>query len=307
MPRPDLDPLSIGRALLVAVLLLPGVWACAGGDTPEGEPPPSDGAVTPPPAAADEGRVPLARTATDELPPALRGEAGPLLGIDVHYLPGDSATMGYLAVPEGDGPFPALVLVHEWNGLDERVRRIADDLAAEGYVALAADLFGGRSGGSPDENRALVAEAQSEPEVIIANLDAAVAHLRARPDVTGRVGALGWCFGGGIALSFGLDGVSHEATAIFYGRLVDDPATLAGLSHEVYGTFAELDDGIPPEAVASFVEALRAAGIDNDVHVYDDVSHGFWLRADQDPGARNAPALDAWQRLKAYLERTLGS
>jgi carboxymethylenebutenolidase len=117
---------------------------------------------------------------------------------------------------------------------------------------------------------------------------------------------MGWCFGGGVALSFGLDGVNHEATAIFYGQLVDDPEVLARMSHEVYGTFAALDGGIPPEAVESFVAALREAGVENDVHVYDDVNHGFWLRVDQDPETRTAPALDAWQRLKAYLDRTLG-
>jgi carboxymethylenebutenolidase len=142
---------------------------------------------------------------------------------------------------------------------------------------------------------------------VIANLDAATAFLKARPDVTGRVGAMGWCFGGGIALSFGLDGENHDATAIFYGSLVDDPAVLASIDHEVYGTFARLDTGPAPEQVAAFETALRAAGIDHDLHIYDDVGHGFWLRIDEDPEVRTAPALDAWQRLKAYLDRTLGS
>jgi carboxymethylenebutenolidase len=140
---------------------------------------------------------------------------------------------------------------------------------------------------------------------MIANLNAAAAWLKARPDVTGRVGTMGWCFGGGVALSYGLDGENHDATAIFYGQLVDDPERLASLSHEVYGTFAALDQGIPPSAVEAFEAALREAGIPNDLHVYDDVQHGFWLHVDEDPDTRAAPALDAWQRLKAYLARTL--
>jgi len=185
------------------------------------------------------------------------------------------------------------------------VRQLADDFAAEGYVTLAADLFQGRTGANPQENMALVREARANPEAMIANLDAAVAYLKARPDVTGRVGAMGWCFGGGVALSFGLDGVNHEATAIFYGRLVDDPEVLAAMDHEVYGTFAALDNGPLPNPVAAFEAALRAAGIEHDLHIYDDVNHGFWLRVDGDPEARTAPAADAWQRLKAYLERTL--
>lgn len=241
------------------------------------------------------------------LPPAIVGEGGPLEGSDLQYVDGDTATTGYLAVPDGPGPFPALVIIHEWNGLQPRVRQLADDLADEGYVTLAADLFRGRTGSTPDENRALVAEVNENPDGMIANLNAAVAYLRGREDVTGRVGAMGWCFGGGIALSFGLDGDNHEATAIFYGRLLDDPEALAALDHAVYGTFGELDDGIPPEAVASFEAALDSAGVEHDVHVYDDVGHGFWLRVDEDPATRTVPAADAWERLKAYLVRTLGA
>ncbi len=241
------------------------------------------------------------------LPAAILGTAPAPRGQDVHYLPGDEATRGYLAVPEGDGPFPALVLIHEWNGLVDRVRQVADAMAEEGYVALAADLFGGRTGSNPDENRALTAEANADPDAVVANLNGAVGFLRARDDVTGAIGTMGWCFGGGIALSYALGGERHDATAIFYGRLVTDPEALAALDHEVYGTFAEMDGGIPPDQVNRFVNALRAQGIENDVHVYDAVDHGFWLRVDEDPELRVAPARDAWERLKAYLERTLAS
>ncbi len=256
--------------------------------------------------ASSAPRVPLAPTADDELPPAVIGQGGPLQGQDLRYVDGDTLTTGYLSVPAGEGPFPALVIIHEWNGLQERVRQLADDFAAEGYVTLAADLFQGRTGANPTENMALVQEAQEDPAAMIANLNAAVAYLKVRPDVTGRIGAMGWCFGGGVALSFGLDGANHEATAIFYGRLVDDPEVVAALDHEVYGTFAALDRGPSPESVAAFEAALRAAGIQNDLHIYDEVNHGFWLRVDGDPAVRTGPATDAWQRLKSYLRRTLG-
>jgi carboxymethylenebutenolidase len=173
-------------------------------------------------------------------------------------------------------------------------------------VTLAADLFSGRTGSNPEENVALVQSARSDMGRVVTNLNAAVAYLKDRPDVTGRVGAMGWCFGGGIALSFGLDGDQHEATAIFYGALVDDPAVLARMDHEVYGTFARLDTGPSPEQVEAFERAARSAGVANDLHIYDDVGHGFWLRIEEDPAVRTAPALDAWNRLKAYLDRTLG-
>jgi carboxymethylenebutenolidase len=250
-------------------------------------------------------RVPLAPTGVGELPTAIVGQGGALGGSDLRYVPGDTLSTGYLAVPEGEGPFPALVIVHEWNGLVDRIRQVADDFAAEGYVTLAVDLYEGRTGSSSAENIALMNEVNGDREKMLRNFAAAVSHLKARPDVSGRVGAMGWCFGGGVALSFGLDGENHEATAIFYGQLVEDPARLSALGHEVYGTFGQLDNGPSPEQVEAFERALEAAGIDHDLHIYDDVGHGFWLRVDEAPDVRTAPALDAWERLKAYLDRTL--
>ena len=258
-------------------------------------------------AASVHGAVPLDPTAEDELPPAIVGEAGEPRGEAVAYYPANPAARGYLAVPEGQGPHPAVILIHEWNGLVDRVRQTADSFAAEGYVALAADLYSGRTGSNPDENMALVRETLAEPEEIIANLEAAVDYLDARDDTTGKVATIGWCYGGGVALSFALGSDAHDATAIFYGRLLDDPERMRHIHHEVYGTFVEEDPGIPTEQVHAFVAALRDAGIDNDVHTYDHVKHGFWLYVDEDPETNTEPALDAWQRLKAYLKRTLGS
>ncbi len=241
----------------------------------------------------------------DTLPSAILGQATPPAGEPVAYFPDDEATRGYLAVPTGEGPFPAVILIHEWNGLVDRIRQMADAMAVEGYVALAADMYSGRTGGNQQENRALVRETQSDPARMIANLDAAARFLRARDDVTGRIAAMGWCYGGGVALSFAIGGEEHEGTAIFYGSLVTDPEILSSIHHEVYGTFAEMDGGIPPETVNEFIDALRSIGVENDVHIYDEVNHGFWLRVDQDPDLREEPALDAWTRLKAYLRRTL--
>ncbi|MGH7549511.1 MAG: dienelactone hydrolase family protein, partial [Gemmatimonadota bacterium] len=234
-------------------------------------------------------------TATqDSVPAAILGQAPPPRGEPVHYFPADSATTGYLVAPEGQGPFPAVILIHEWNGLNDRVRQVADAFADKGYVALAADLFSGRTGSNPEENRALTQEVRSDPPTVIANLDAAAAFLRSREDMTGKIATMGWCFGGGIALSYALGGEHHDGTAIFYGSLVTDPVTLAAIDHPIYGTFAGQDDGIPPEEVDRFVAALHDAGIPADVHIYDPVEHGFWLWVDRDPETNLEPAADAW-------------
>ena len=276
--------------MLCALALLS--WACSGQEAASGN---HEAAPAPATPAA----------ASDSLPAAILGTAPPPRGEPILYIEGDSATTGYIVAPEGDGPFPAVILVHEWDGLGDRVRQVADAFADEGYVALAADMFQGRTGSSPAENRALTQEARSDPARMVANLDAAARTLRARPDVSGRIAAMGWCFGGGVALSYGIGGERHEGTAIFYGQLVTDPEQLARLHHPVYGTFAAEDQGIPPDEVARFVEALRGAGLENDVHVYDGVGHGFWLYVDEDPAARTAPAADAWRRLLSYLDRAL--
>lgn len=212
---------------------------------------------------------------------------------------------GYLAEPSSPGLHGSVILIHEWNGLVERVKQVADALANEGYIVLAVDLYSGRTGSNREENIALVEETLAQPEKLIANLNAAVTYLKNRPDSNGHVATIGWCYGGGVALSFALGGEHHDGTAIFYGRLLDEPDKLATLDHEIYGTFAGQDRSIPVSQVESFVEALRKAGIPNDVHIYDPVQHGFWLYVERDPDTNRQPAEHAWNRLQGYLNRVL--
>ena len=93
-----------------------------------------------------QNRIQFSPTRENQLPDALVGKAAAPRGQDLAYFDQDPATRGYLALPEGDGPFAAVILIHEWNGLVDRIRKVADALAAEGYVALAADLYSGRTG-----------------------------------------------------------------------------------------------------------------------------------------------------------------
>jgi carboxymethylenebutenolidase len=255
--------------------------------------------------AAGAEPVPPAPTAPDAVPDAILGKGAAPRGTMVSYHVGNPKAVGYLAEPAGQGLHGAVILIHEWNGLVERIKQTADAFAAEGYVALAVDLYSGRKGSNPEENMQLVQETLADPDEVVRNLDAAATFLKSRKDVTGKVATIGWCFGGGVALSFAIGNENHEGTAIFYGSLLDDPEKMKHIHHEVYGTFAGLDRRITREHVDGFVAALRKAGVPNEVHVYDDVEHGFWLYVDRDPEKNLKPALDAWQRLKKYLARTL--
>ena len=232
----------------------------------------------------------------------IEGKGGEPAGQLLEYF--DDA-QGYLAEPEGTGPFGSIILIHEWNGLVDRVKQVADALSQQGYIALAADLYSGRTGSTPGENMALVRETLADPDQLIANLNAAVAYLKGREDSNGLVATIGWCYGGGVALTFALGGDDHDGTAIFYGRLLYDPEQLAQVEHEFHGTFAREDRGIPVEQVNAFAEALRAAGIPNDIHIYDPVAHGFWLYVDRDPEVNREPAKHAWDRLQGFFNRVL--
>ena len=246
-----------------------------------------------------------AQADSDTLPDAIVGNAGPLSGDSVQYYSANPSSVGYLSKPDGEGPHPSVILIHEWNGLVQRVKETADSFADEGYVALAVDLYSGRTGSNPQENMALVRETLAEPAALINNLNAAVNYVKNQVGNNGKVATIGWCYGGGVALTYALGGDHHDATAIFYGRLLADPAQLAHVDHEFYGTFVENDRGIPITDVENFVETLRAADIPNDVHIYDGVNHGFWLYVDRDPKNNTEPAIDAWNRLKQFLQRAL--
>lgn len=237
-----------------------------------------------------------------QLPDAIVGKAGELKGETLNYF---KDAQGYLAAPSEPGPHGAVILIHEWNGVVDRIKQMADSFATEGFVALAADLYKGRTGSNRQENIALMSEASADQAEIVANLNAAVAYLRTRDDTNDKIATIGWCFGGGIALSYALGGEHHEGTAIFYGRLITDPEILKNLDHEIFGTFAGQDRGPSVEQVNDFVAALRKVGIPNDVHIYDPVGHGFWLYVDKDPDIRTEPALHAWERLQSYLDRTI--
>ena len=238
----------------------------------------------------------------------IEGEGASPSGSELEYFPG---AKGYLAEPiettdtDSAGKRGAIILIHEWNGLVPRVKQVADALAAEGFIALAADLYSGRIGTTPQENIALVQETLADQETLINNLNAAVSYLKGREDSNGLVATVGWCYGGGVALTFALGGDQHEGTAIFYGRLLADPAELEKLDHEIYGTFAQMDRGIPVSQVNDFVVALRDAGIPNDIHIYDAVRHGFWLYVERDLDVNREPAEHAWTRLHSYFERVL--
>ncbi len=225
-------------------------------------------------------------------------------GTSVSYKSGAETVAGYLAVPGGGGKHPALIVVHEWWGMNDWVRRKAEKFAKDGYVALAIDLYRGKSAGNdPDVAHQLM---RGLPEDRAArDLDAALRYLAQRPDVdSARIGSIGWCMGGGYSLQTAIDEPTLAACVINYGRLVTDPKTIAKIHAPILGNFGGEDQGIPPSMVQTFERDARAAGKSIDFKIYPGAGHGFASLPDSKTYKPDA-ARDADSRTDAFLAKEL--
>ena len=237
--------------------------------------------------------------ADQPLAAAASGEAATgVVGAEVDYGPG----RGYLARPAGT-PRAGLVVIHEWWGLNDNIREMSNRLAAEGYLALAVDLYEGEVAGEPGEARALMQALMRDEDRATTHLVGALRWLESQGGVA-EVGSIGWCLGGAMSLRLALQLPEElDAAVIYYGRLVTDPAELAPLRMPILGIFGAQDRGIPVESVREFEMALQALGKTHQIVVYDNADHAFANPS----GTRYQPeaAADAWQRTLAFLDEYL--
>jgi carboxymethylenebutenolidase len=251
------------------------------------------------PAERTESVTPAPEAAPSPSPPSSGpSESGPL----VEFSNGGS---GYLAVPPAEvtANRGAVIVIQEWWGLDDWIRENADRFAQQGYVALAVDLYRGRSTSDPGEAHELM---RGLPEDrAIADLKAAFEYLASRPDVDpARIGAIGWCMGGGYALGLASAEPRLAAAVINYGRIITDSNTIAGIKPAILGNFAGADRGIPNDSVQAFDQALDKAGVENDIRIYEGKAHAF-MNPNNKEGYDAAAAEDAWKRIDAFLARRL--
>ena len=222
------------------------------------------------------------------------GETPELLGDDVEVAGMDC----YLSRPKGGNPIGAVLVIHEWWGLNDNVKHWADRLASDGYVALAVDLYEGTIATTRDE--AMAAMRGVEAEAATAKLVAAHAWLRDGdgPVAAERTACIGWCFGGGWSLNLAIAEPELDAAIVYYGRLVTDAETLGAIEAPILGVFGEQDRGIPPSAVEAFESAMGEAGKDVTVRMYD-AEHAFANPSSARYDAEHAAA--AWQESRAFL------
>lgn len=213
------------------------------------------------------------------------------------------AIRGYLTKPKNAATGgPALIMIHEWWGLNDNIKAMADRYAGEGYTVLAVDLFGGQVASTAAEAGKQYQAAMQDIAGGENNMVAAVDYLRAHG--ASSVGTIGYCFGGHWSLRAGLAGGSKvNAVVIFYGAPITDANELSRLKAPVLGLFGGKDTGIPVTAVRSMESALKQAGHATTIQVYPDASHAFANPSGQ--AYNKADAEDAWTRTLAFFKANL--
>ncbi|HEU4595906.1 MAG TPA: dienelactone hydrolase family protein [Pyrinomonadaceae bacterium] len=225
-----------------------------------------------------------------------------MAGEMVEFESNGGVARGYLSTPEG-GSGPGVIVLQEWWGLVPHIKDVADRFAGEGFVALAPDLYHGKSTTSPDEAGKMMMAldiARAEQD-----LRGAVKYLLGREAVEGaKVGTVGFCMGGVLSLYAASKNEEVGACVVFYGIHPKVEPDLENLSAPVLGLYAERDQSVPPAAVRELESRLKALGKSAEMHIYPGTDHAFFN--DARPEVFNPEAAsDAWRRTVEFLRRNL--
>lgn len=218
--------------------------------------------------------------------------------------PANEAPMpGFLARPQGEGPFPGVIVVQEWWGLDDHIKDVAQRFAQEGFAALAPDLYRGKVTKEPDEAQKLMMALDMNRAS--QELARAADYLARQPFLRGRgIGAIGFCMGGGLALTLACDSPHIRAAAPFYGVNPEPIDKVGNLRGPVLAVYAEHDQWVTPQVAQQLRSALERHGKQFDVRVYPGTLHAFFN--DRRPEVYNeAAARDAWQRVLSLFRQNL--
>lgn len=221
-------------------------------------------------------------------------------GTMVQFPSNGSTTQGYLATPAA-GKGPGILVIQEWWGLVDHIKKVCDRFASEGFTALAPDMYHGQTADEPDTAGKLFMAlniAQAEKD-----LRGAARHV-AQLSSTARIGAVGFCMGGQLALFAATLNPSVGATVNFYGVHPNVKPDYAKLSGPVLGLFAEKDAFVTPQVAREVDAAIKKAGKSSEIHIYPNADHAFFNDERSEIYDRNA-AEDAWRRTLAFFRQHL--
>lgn len=226
-------------------------------------------------------------------------------GRHVSFPSGTETVGGLLFQPRGEahGKHPGLIVIHEWWGLNDWIRQQSQQFADQGYVALAVDLFRGQVATDAETAHELTRGVPQDRGV--RDLVAAANWLAKQPDVDpNRIGAIGWCWGGGFAAQLAVADPDLKAVVINYGALPTDKSALERIHAKVLGNFGGLDRGITPDDVHAFETAMQALGKPVDAKIYPDAGHAF-ENPNNAGGYKPMDAQDAEHRSSEFLREQL--
>lgn len=229
----------------------------------------------------------------------LRKDAAPALHGTMIKIGTDNA---YLALPaSAKAPLPAIVVIHEWWGLNDHVKHWADRLASDGYAALAVDLYGGKVATTADE--AMKSMKSVDTDKAIQTLVAGYKFLAEDARVKAKKrGSIGWCFGGGMSLKLALNAPDLDAAVMYYGAPVTDPKALATLHAPLLAIFGEQDKAFSKELREEFDKALKEADKPHRILVYD-AQHAF--ANPSNPKYDEKAASEAWSEVRKFFGANL--
>lgn len=217
--------------------------------------------------------------------------------LNVEYFPG---AKGYFVRPATEAVYPGVVMIHENRGLRPEIKETAEQLAKEGYMVLAVDLYNGQVVETQDEARKLSSGFDQAEGT--KNLMAAAQYLKNLG--AHKVASLGWCFGGRQSIELAISGEKLDASVVYYGgNMATSVDKLAPIKWPVLGIFGDQDQAIPLATVDTFENSLNQLGIENEIYIYAGVGHAF-----ANPSGMNyAPqeTMDAWEKTTSFLNKHL--
>jgi carboxymethylenebutenolidase len=232
-------------------------------------------------------------------------EDGKMITIDVR----DEKAQAYVVRPTLPGFYPGIVVIHEWWGLNDQIKGVADRFAEQGFVAIAPDLYRGKIGTDAGLAHELMRGLNENYAVDV--IEGAAMALRAddarrtrrSPGDKMPIATIGFCMGGRVSLATALQQKDIQAAVMFYGSVETEAKALQPLKVPLLGVFGKEDRGIPPDQVQAFEAALKASGKDAVIIDYPDVGHAFFNETRPSYGAEAAG--DAWQRTLLFLKDKL--
>ena len=224
---------------------------------------------------------------------------------DIEFTTSAGTTPGYLAVPAGESG-PATIVLQEWWGLEPHIRSICDRFAAEGFFALAPDLYRGETTTQPSEAEQKMMALNMEQ--VEQDMCGAAEYLRAQPGVTGDgVGSVGFCLGGGLSVWAAANCPAIDAAVSYYYVMPHGKPDFSKIDGPVLGHFGTNDEFVPVEAAKELEGELKQAGVETDFEFYEGAGHAFFNDTDR-LGTYNAQDAQAsWERTVGFLRTALGS